>query len=309
MKTDRLMSIILTLLEKERVSAQALAEMFEVSTRTIYRDIEAINMAGIPIVATSGAGGGIEILPSYKVDKQVFSSADLSSILMGLTSLTGMVQGDEIANALAKVKSFIPLDKAREIQRMASQVYVDSSPWMCNRNTQPYLEAIRSALQAHKLLSLGYTDHKGNKTLRIVEPYQLILKNSHWYLYAYCQYRQDYRMFKLSRIAAPQVQEEGFTPRDFPKPALHYPAPVESIILTLRIHQSLLEQLLDFCPYEDFTPDGDTHYLLSFPFIENDYSYQQLLGFGEKCECLAPPHIRHEIKQRIARMAALYGEE
>ena len=102
MKIDRLVSIIMILLDKKRIGAQELAEMFEVSPRTIYRDIDAINMAGIPICSSPGVGGGFEIMPNYKIEKNVFTTTDLSAILMGLNNLTDIVRGDELINALAK---------------------------------------------------------------------------------------------------------------------------------------------------------------------------------------------------------------
>ena len=100
MKIDRLVSIIMILLDKKRIGAQELADMFEVSPRTIYRDINSINMAGVPVLSTSGVGGGFEIMQKYKVDRKVFSTADLSVILMGLSSLSSMIRGDELVNAL-----------------------------------------------------------------------------------------------------------------------------------------------------------------------------------------------------------------
>ncbi|HHQ0120134.1 TPA: helix-turn-helix transcriptional regulator [Listeria innocua] len=121
MKVDRLMSIVLILLDKERISAQELADRFEVSLRTIYRDIDAIDLAGVPIRSTPGVGGGFEIMPDYKMDSKVFSTADLSAILMGLSSLSNMVRGDELINALAKIKSFIPADRAKEIELKANK--------------------------------------------------------------------------------------------------------------------------------------------------------------------------------------------
>ena len=137
MKVDRLVSIIMILLDKERIGAQALADMFEVSPRTIYRDIEAINLAGVPVCSVPGVGGGFEIMPEYKIDRKVFSAADLSAILSGLSSLSGMIRGDEMANALAKVKSFIPAGRAKDIEVRANQLYIDLSPWMGNRSIQP----------------------------------------------------------------------------------------------------------------------------------------------------------------------------
>ncbi|MDD3206871.1 MAG: HTH domain-containing protein, partial [Lachnospiraceae bacterium] len=147
MKVDRLISIIMILLDKERIGAQELADMFEVSPRTIYRDIDTINMAGIPVRSTSGVGGGFEIMPEYKIDKKVFSTADLSAILMGLSSLSNLIRGEELVNALAKVRSFIPVDKTKDIELKINQIYIDFSQWVGNRNIQPFLEIIKEALQ------------------------------------------------------------------------------------------------------------------------------------------------------------------
>jgi len=305
MKVDRLVSIIMILLEKERIGAQELADMFEVSPRTIYRDIETINMAGIPVRSTSGVGGGFEIMQKYKIDKKVFSTADLSAILMGLSSLSNMIRGDELVNALAKVKSFIPADRAKDIELKANQICIDLSPWMGNRNIQSYLEMIKTALQESKLLSFEYVAHHGNKTTRTAEPYQLVLKSSHWYLQGYCHKRNDFRLFRLSRISNLQMETETFTPRDYPKPILDFEEILETKI-KIRIHKSVMDRVLDYCTYENFSPDGDEHYIVRFPFIENEYYYNILFSFGDKCECLEPLHIRAEMKHRIHDIATIY---
>ncbi len=307
-KIDRLVSIIMILLEKERIGAQELADMFEVSSRTIYRDIDTINMAGIPIYSAPGVGGGFEIMEKYKIDKKVFSTGDLSAILMGLTNLSTMIRGDELVNALAKVKSFIPADKAKDIELKVNQIYIDLSPWLGNRNIQVYLEIIKSSLLENKLLSFEYADRYGNKTARTAEPYQLVLKNSHWYLQGYCLKRNDFRLFKISRISKLLIQEGFFTPRDYQNPQLDF-ADVLATMQTkikIRIHKSVMDRVLDYCTYEDFSSDGNEHYIVSFPFIENEYYYNILFSFGDKCECLEPLHIRTEMKRRIHDIATLY---
>lgn len=308
MKIDRLVSIIMLLLDKKRISAQDLANMFEVSPRTIYRDIDTITMSGIPICSTSGVGGGFEIMQNYKIDKKVFSSADISTILMGLSSLSNMIRGDELVNALAKVKSFIPADRAKDIEFKANQVLIDLSPWMGNRNIQPYLEMVKTALQESRLLSFEYADRFGNTTTRTAEPYQLVLKSSHWYWQGYCYKRNDFRLFKLSRTYNLHVLDEYFTPRDSIKPQLNIDEILETLqtTITIRIHKSVMDRVLDYCAYEHFLPDGDEHYLVTFPFIENEYHYNILIGFGDKCECIKPLHIRSEIKRRIHDIAAIY---
>jgi predicted DNA-binding transcriptional regulator YafY len=308
MKVDRLVSIIMILLDKERIGAQELADMFEVSPRTIYRDIDTINMAGIPVRSTSGVGGGFAIMQNYKIDRKVFSTADLSAILMGLSSLSNMIRGDELVNALAKVKSFIPADRAKDVELKANQIHIDLSPWIGNRNIQPYLDIIKTALQANRLISFEYVALHGNKTTRTVEPYLLVLKNSHWYLQSFCHKRNDYRIFKLSRISNLQMETETFTPRDYPKPQLEFSDILETMQtkIKIRIHKAVMDRVLDYCAYEEFAPDGDEHYIVDFPFIENDYYFDILLSFGDKCECLEPLYIRTEMKRRIQDIAALY---
>jgi predicted DNA-binding transcriptional regulator YafY len=308
MKIDRLVSIIMILLEKERIGAQELADMFEVSPRTIYRDIDTINMAGIPVCSTSGVGGGFEIMQKYKIDKTIFSAADLSAILMGLSNLSNMIRGDELINALAKVKSFIPAERANDIELKSNQIYIDLSPWMGKRNIQPYLEMIKTAIQESRLLSFEYTDLYGNKTARTAEPYQLVLKNSEWYWQGYCHMRNDFRLFKLCRISNLQMKEECFTPREYQKPQLDFSDILATMQtgIKIRIHKSVMDRVLDFCSSENFSPDGDEYYIVNFPFIENDYYYSILLSFGDKCECLEPLQIRSEMKRRIHDIAALY---
>lgn len=311
MKIDRLVSIIMTLLDKRRIGARELAEMFEVSPRTIYRDIDAINMAGIPIRSISGVGGGFEIMPEYKVDKSVFSSADLSAILMGLSTLSNMARGDELANVLAKIRSFIPADKVRDLEIKTDQIRVDFNSWSGNQNIQPYLREIKTALEDHRLLSFAYIAHHGNKTVRTVEPYQLVWKSGHWYFYGYCRGRNDYRLFRLSRMSDLRIEQETFAPRDYQRQTFDFQEIIGTMRteIQIRIHQSVLNRVLEFCTYDHFLPDGDAHYIVSFPFIENEYFYDILLSFGDQCECLAPPHVRAKMARKIRGMAAIYESQ
>ena len=310
MKIDRLISLIMLLLDKERVGARELADLFEVSPRTIYRDIDAINRAGIPVFSTPGAGGGFEIMKQYKIDRKVFSAADLSAILTGLSGLSDMIRGDELVNALVKVKSFIPGDRAKDIEFKANQIHIDLTPWMGNGDIQSYLEEIKRALQESRLLSFEYADRYGNRTERTAEPYQLVLKGSHWYWQGYCHQRNDFRLFKLSRMSNLNVLAERFIPRSYKKPQLDFAdmAATMQMTIKLRIHRSVMDRVLDYCSHEHFSPDGEEHYIVRFPFIENDYYYSMLFSFGSRCECLEPPQVRMEMKRRIQDMAGIYED-
>ncbi len=201
MKIDRLMSIVVILLNCERISATKLAEMFEVTPRTIYRDIEAISLAGIPIVTHSGVNGGISIIPEYKVDKKFFTTSDISTLLMGLGSISTTLSHKEIIDTLEKVKSLLPKEQFKDIELKANQIIIDLTTWMGNKNFQPNLEKIKEALNDSKYLLFEYYSGKREKNNRCIEPYKLILKEGNWYLQGYCTLRNDFRVFKLSRIS------------------------------------------------------------------------------------------------------------
>lgn len=215
MKIDRLISIIMVLLERKKVSAPKLAEMFEVTTRTIYRDIEVLNQVGIPIIAYPGVNGGIGIMEEYKIDKKLFTTSDITTLLRGLGSISSTLTDEEIVNTLAKVKGLIPAEQIKDIELKSGQVNIDLTPWAGNKNLQPNLEEIKKSLDENRLLSFKYSDREGKKSQRLVEPYQLVLKESNWYLQAYCTTRCDFRIFKLSRISQIEIMEDKFIPREF----------------------------------------------------------------------------------------------
>lgn len=308
MKVSRLVSIIIILIDRKRISAKELASMFEVSVRTIYRDIESISMAGIPVHSTSGVGGGFEIMGNYKIDKNTFTEADLVTLLMGVSSIPNIMKNKEVINTLTKIKKFIPVDKLESINSQTEQIYIDFSHWMGGRDLEDYLNIVKKALQENKLLIFEYLNHSGVKTTRQVEPYQLILKNSQWYFYGYCYERSDFRLFKVTRLSNLKIEDVTFIPKPYKNPSLNTKDIINKLQITikLRIHESIMERILDYCDYDSFLKDGENHYILNFPFIDNDYYYGILLSFGEQCECLEPLHIRSKLKRKIADLSQIY---
>jgi predicted DNA-binding transcriptional regulator YafY len=308
MKIDRLVSIIMVLLKNERVGAQALSDMFEVSLRTIYRDIETINTAGIPVRSTPGVGGGFQIMSEYKVDKKLFSNSDLATILMGLGSISTLMSSDEIVNTLAKVKSFVPEEKQREIGFMSNQISVDLKPWMGNSNIHEYLNLIKRALQKQRVLSFGYSDRYGNISNRTIEPHQLILKDNHWYIQGFCLEKNDFRLFKISRMSNLQLLEDIFVPKEFDVSPSEFTEVMSQRQrdIKLRIHKSIMDRVLEYCSFERFSEENDGYYIVDFPFIDDDFGYSLLFGFGDKCECLEPINIREKMKIKVQNMTMLY---
>lgn len=308
MKIDRLISIIMVLLEREKISATKLAEMFEVTPRTIYRDIETISLSGIPIVTYPGINGGIGIMKEYKIDKKLFTTSDITALLTGLVSIHPTLSCEEIVNTLAKVKGLIPAEQIRDIELKLNQISIDLTPWNGNKNLQPNLEEIKKALNERKFISFDYSDRSGKRSKRKVEPYRLVLKAINWYLQGYCTSRQNFRIFKLSRISSLEVLEDTFTPREFDAKSLGSSAWIENRIITIKllIDDSLKERIMEYCGEENIQSYSNNKLIVSFPFVEDESAYNLLLSFGDKCECIEPPGVRAELIRRIKNLADVY---
>lgn len=310
MKTDRLIAIIMLLLQHKKISASKLAEMFEVSTRTIYRDIEAINLAGIPIVTYPGANGGVGIMEEFKINNKFFTTSEIEKMLLGLGSISQIISNNELKNTLAKVKSLTPASNLRDIELKSNQISIDITPWIGNKNFHPNFEKIKEALNENKYISFDYLNNKGEKSKRKIEPYRLLLKEGYWYLQAYCTEKEDFRTFKLSRMSKVEILEENFIPRDFDFNAL---ATIKNsgkkiIKIKLKVDELLRDRMIELCGEENIKPWKEKKLIVDFPFIDDEYSYNILLGFGDKCECIAPASIREKLINKIEDLLKIYNK-
>lgn len=309
MKISRLISIILILNERKRVSAHELSELMEVSQRTIYRDIEAINIAGIPVYSIPGVGGGFEIMENFKIDKNTFTENELASLLISNSNFPEKLKNNDFFNTNLKIKSLIPKEKLNSIETQVEQFQMDSNHWNELRNTDNQLVKFKNAIQNNQILKIKYINHLGNKTEREVEAYQLILKAGHWYVYVYCYLRDDFRLLKLNRVIHLQVLDIKFTKKVYIAPLLSTNRIFEKLKMTikLRVHESIVERLLDFCDYDSFSQENNRYYVVDFPFIDNSYYFGLILSFGDKCEVIEPTEIRNKMKQTIKKMADNYN--
>ncbi|MCD2492662.1 YafY family transcriptional regulator [Lacrimispora sp. NSJ-141] len=212
MKIDRLIGIITILLQQDKITAPELAERFEVSRRTINRDIEVICKAGIPLITTQGYGGGISIDDKYKIDRSFFTDEELQIIFAGLKGIDSVSKTSYLKTLLEKLsdkenrvisEDIIILDLASHYQKPLTQK----------------IELIKYAIRKRRLLSFNYYYSKGEQQKRI-EPYHLIFKWSSWYVFGYCPDRQGYRLFKLNRLWELQVMEETYLVRTIPETEL-----------------------------------------------------------------------------------------
>lgn len=204
MKIDRLLGILNILVEADKVTINELAERFEVSKRTIFRDLDTLNQSGIPIVTYQGKGGGISIVDGYKYNKNIFSKNDIQNIFTALSGLMSIDKSKEIISLLEKI---IPNEKDNLFSK--SQYLIDLSSWFDDSITQKKINDIDEAIKDNKYISLDYIS-KSSRKERIIEPYKLVFKQSHWYLYGFCKDKNGFRLFRINRIVSYKILNNSF---------------------------------------------------------------------------------------------------
>lgn len=303
---NRLLSIIYILMNKGTVTAAELAERFEVSVRTIYRDVDTLSMAGIPVYTTKGRGGGISLTEQFVLNKMLVSKKEQKQILAALTSLreTGAHEEEEI---LCKLGDFF-------MEKPESWVAIDFSDWSGRR--QELFGQIKDAILNRRVIQFDYYGQHGEMTHRCVEPIQLLFKEYTWYVRAFCRTRQAMRLFKVLRMKRVEALDETFDIRD--NMTLEQPSEDTAVSnLSTLIEDSEPEVVLwidkreAYRIYDRFDEDEitvlpDGHFEVHYHCTLDDWVYGMILSFGPSARVLEPKSVRTEIHRRITEMGKLY---
>ncbi len=305
---NRLLGIVYALLNKEIVTAAALAERFEVSVRTIYRDIEVLSQAGIPVYARKGKNGGICLMEQFVLNKMLITKEEQQQILSALLSVEETTASEE-KTILQKLGSFFKTEPVNWIA-------IDFSDW--GGGQKQLYEGIKRAILGSKVISFDYYGQNRAMSRRTVEPVQLLFKEYTWYLNAYCRERKALRHFKLTRIKRMEVSEESFAPREewYQEENVEnrpdgnaVPISVYAPTIVLWIDKKEAYRVYDrFAESEiEFLEDGDFLVRVAYPLDE--WVYSLILSFGASAKVLEPVEIREEIKKRIGDMQKNYDSE
>lgn len=302
MKIDRLIGIITVLLQNEKVTAPWLAEKFEVSRRTINRDIEDICRAGIPVVTTQGYEGGISIAEGYKLDKNVFTTEELKAIFIGLKSM------DSVSNVSYTKRLADKLTGAGGACTLADSILIDLSTHYKN-SLAPKIELLQEAISRQRCTEFRYYYNKGESE-RTLEPYLLIFRWASWYVLGFCRVRGEFRMFKLNRISELRMTEEEFDRRELPAEAMDFEkACAGQTRMLVRFDAAVKYRLVEDYGTESFSEQEDGSLLFSFPYLNEDEIARWLLSFGGSMEVLEPKALRERVvrdAEAILRQNALH---
>jgi len=282
MKIDRLIGIIMILLQRDKVTAPELAERFEVSRRTINRDIDDICRAGIPIVTIQGNKGGISISDTYKIEKALLNHDELQAVFSGLKGIDSVSENSYLTKMIEKLSSrqnpietdnTIIIDLASHYQKPLIQK----------------IELIKTAIQDRQCISFQYYSKKG-EGIRHIEPYHLIFKWSSWYVFGYCLDREAYRLFKLNRLWNICFGKEHFTPRKIPEQQLQF----DNYFLSDSVHLKALfspgekYRLIEEYGVDSYHITDTGELLLERDFVNYDYMRSWIFSFGDRVSVIEP---------------------
>jgi len=291
MKIDRLLGIVMILLQKDKVTAPYLAEKFEVSRRTINRDIEDLCIAGIPIVTVQGGKGGISIAEGYKVDKSVLTYDEMQKLVTGLKVLDSITT-DEGTDKLLN-KFFVKKDSVLSVR---DSIIINLSSHYKSTLTDK-ISLIKNAIHNNSRISFRYYSNKGD-SVRRVNPYYLAFQWAAWYVFGYCLEKKDFRLFKLNRVCELVDTGEVFEVRDIPAKSKDLDSYFTGEIqVTLLFDESVRYRLIDEYGLDGFTVTEEGKLLLRTNFTNMDFLISWILGFGDKVEVIYPKSLKQEIKK------------
>lgn len=302
MKIDRLIGILAILLQSEKVTAPFLAEKFEVTRRTINRDIEDLCKAGIPVVTMQGKNGGISIMEGYRMDRTLLTSSDMQSILAGLRSLHS-VSG---TNRLKQLMEKLAVGNS-EVLDTNHQMSIDLSSWYKD-TLSPKIELIQNAISSHEKIAFAYFAPTG-ESKRKIESYQLVFKWSSWYVWGYCSEKEDFRLFKLNRMMDLQNTLETYQPRTVKSLDLSserlYPSKIKVKAL---FEPQMRWRLIEEYGADSFTEQENGKLLFSSGFMDKDSLFGWLLSFADQVELAEPQELRTEFLKAAHSICKKYQQ-
>lgn len=300
MQTERLFSILLILLQTGGMTAADLAKRLSVSVRTIYRDLDALSLAGIPLYTIKGPGGGVRLLPEFVLDRLLLSEKEQREILFALKSMedTGATPVQGLADRLAGIFK----------QKNVDWLTVDLTNWGSSSKDADRFQLLKGSILERRTVAFDYYSAYGQKTRRKVEPLRLWFKGGSWYLQGFCLEKQSIRIFKLNRMGQLEQLGSSFSPRAIPPPEDRFELSPQrqEVGLTLRFAPEASFRVLDEFSQDQIHPMPDGSYTVEVCYPMDGWVYGFLLSFGPQVQVLAPHWMREKMRELAKNIFHLY---
>ena len=295
MQESRLFKIIYHLLKKGFATAPELARELEVSTRTIYRDIDALSSAGIPVYVTTGRNGGIHLMEDFVLDKTMLSQKEKQDILTGLQNLF-IANSDYVQDTLIKLSALFNLNAEDWFE-------IDFSRWNEKTKDNRKFNLLKNAIINHLVVKITYANSYGGLDERKIQPLKLLFKSKDWYLKAYCMKKQDFRIFKLNRIIKYELLTETFQPMSYPKESIeehHYNT------IRLRFDKEITYRVYDEFDSSEIEQLDNGDFIVTSAMPEDAWLLGYLLSFGTQVKVLEPLSLRTALAKHVKKIYETY---
>ena len=306
-KIERLLAIIVLLLNQRKTTAKQLAERFEVSVRTIYRDITTLNGAGIPVLACPGHEGGLSIPEGYRLSRQLLGTSDLEAMDATLRGVNRAMASKDLQRIIDKFDNLL-LGGEEGLRAPGSpSLVVDITPWGPTSTSEETVRTVQRAVDNGLVIDFSYTDIAGRQSRRQVEPHTLVFKGYCWYVIGFCRLRDDFRLFRLSRISKPTLAGEHFLRREVGDVRRFFDFECGPMMaVKLRFSARARAKVEDLFPDIELTMDHQGFLTGSLELPDDPWLFSLLLGFGTDLEILSPLIWRERMAQIAGDLKNLY---
>lgn len=307
MKYEIMIGILFDLLSKKCVSAKYLADKYEVSLRSIYRYINSLELAGVPLYTVRGKGGGFSIVDTYKLSSTFLTREEFENTINALNVILEGVPNKSLESVVNKLKSNIKNDYYGFSIKNGSLV-VDGGPWGDSLGYKNKLSVIQKSIDNNLQLNIKYHDRNGEITERIIEPHTIVFKQGLWYVYAYCNLRKEFRLFKTGRIHSATILKTKFIKQNTDKidEVLDYWKNLENQDeISFKINKSVLSDVEEWLGIENVEEIKDEYFAKAKLPIDNGL-VSKILGFGDGIEILAPKSLKKMIIEKAENVINLY---
>ncbi|WP_042352835.1 helix-turn-helix transcriptional regulator [Bacillus massiliigorillae] len=303
MKLERLLSILLLLLKEERITADFLAERFEVTKRTIYRDMESLLIAGIPIVTYSGKGGGYALLESYKLTVFTFSDEEKQLLLHSLDYRKELLEDNYTEELQQKIQQLSSEVQPASLRLSSPSIYRPE----VDKEIKERMHCISTAIDSRREVSFAYVSYKGETTDRTVQPTAIVLRNGSWYVEAYCHLRGDERVFKLSRIRDLQIADtQTSIGNDIAKKSVELTVNRPPIDVRLQFTKNKLGIVYDYFSLDEIKEMTEEHVIVEFTYHFDYAIIPFILSFGDSVQILQPNELVEMLHVELNKIKSIY---
>ena len=310
MQIDQLFEFVYILIDKKQVTAKEMAKHFGVSTRTIFRWIDALSVSGVPVFALKGRGGGIAISESYALDKTILSEEERLAILSSVKALNNL-SGNPASVVNANIKAAEKLSHL--VQKDTDWLEVDFSPWSPEgQGVRQLFAVLRDSILKQRQISFDYFSGSGKTEHRIVHPWKLVYRGQAWYLHGWCTSRKAERFFKLSRMVnvnqtgrAANITQQGVVPSKAPA-ASTTTSTTKLISIKAKVSSAMAFYLLDSFACSEIKTHKDGYLTVIFSAPDESWLPGMLLSFGPELKINYPKQIQKQVLTLANSVVELY---